>query len=90
MAKDSGRAMPAGRPQAPVQRATEPENVLEKLLEARCPTTGISLRELLGVSPSLQDLLRKALTRKSDIIDSFGSLFHKTLLREAYQKRELA
>ena len=51
--------------------------------------TGITLREFLGVSPTLQDLLRKLLTRKREIDDNFGKVLRVALLTEAYQRKEL-
>uniref|UniRef100_D8QG40 Uncharacterized protein n=1 Tax=Schizophyllum commune (strain H4-8 / FGSC 9210) TaxID=578458 RepID=D8QG40_SCHCM len=37
----------------------------------------------------LQDLLRKALTRRTEVVENFGQLFYKNLIREAYQTKQL-
>ncbi|KAI5823349.1 hypothetical protein K523DRAFT_344509 [Schizophyllum commune Tattone D] len=86
---EAGRAKPAAKVQAPIQTSVDSADVLEKLLSTKCPTTGITLREFLGVSPTLQDLLRKLLTRKREIDDNFGKVLRVALLTEAYQRKEL-
>lgn len=86
---EAGRAKPAAKVQAPIQTSVDSADVLEKLLSTKCPMTGITLREFLGVSPTLQDLLRKLLTRKRDIDDNFGKVLRVALLTEAYQRKEL-
>ena len=86
---ETGRAKPAPKVQTPIQTTVDSEDVLEKLLSTKCPMTGITLHEFLGVSPTLQDLLRKLLTRKREIDDNFGKVLRVALLTEAYQRKEL-